>query len=168
MKFDDAERLHAKAVDELLSVASRIPEERWKRPRAEGKWSPAETLEHLAVAYDVLLRELETGVGMKVVTSAWQRLLLRFTMVPRILRGGAFPAGARAPRETRPQMPAADQATAIAVFRDKADRFASTIAAKRAARPRAQLTHAYFGRSSLANALLLVARHVEHHRKQLQ
>ncbi|HEY0592353.1 MAG TPA: DinB family protein [Thermoanaerobaculia bacterium] len=168
MKFDDAHRLHAKAVDDLLAVASRIPEERWKAPRAEGKWSPAETLEHLAISYDVLLGELETGVGMRVVTSAWQRLLLRVTMVPRILRHGAFPRGARAPREVRPQMPASEQPGAIAAFREKADRFASTVAGTRAARPGARLTHAYFGRSSLAHALAFTARHLEHHRRQLE
>jgi uncharacterized damage-inducible protein DinB len=168
MTFERALHLHADAVAGFLSTVERVPADRWKVPRAEGKWSPAETLEHLAIAYDVLLRELETGVGMKVVTSVWQRLLLRVTMVPRILRTGIFPKNARAPREVRPQMPPSDKATAIAAFREKADRFAAEVARTRAARPRARLTHAYFGSAPLADGLLLVARHIEHHRRQLE
>lgn len=168
MKFEDAERLHAKAVEDLLATAARIPDMRWKAPRAEGKWSPAETLEHLAIAYDVLLRELDTGVAMKVVTKAWQRIVLRLTIIPRILGRGTFPADARAPREVRPQMPAVDRASAVASFRGKADRFASRIRETRLSRPRTRLTHAYFGRSSLVNALLFTARHIDHHRRQLE
>lgn len=167
MKFEEAERLHAKAVEELLAAAARIPEARWKTPTAEGKWSPAETLEHLGLTYDVLLHELETGTGMRVVTSRWQRLLLGLTMVPRILRRGAFPRGARAPREVRPQMPAAGQSEAIAAYRAKADRFRSTMLAVRATRPRTRLTHAYFGPSSLTHGFLFNARHIDHHRRQL-
>jgi hypothetical protein len=65
-------------------------------------------------------------------------------------------------------MPAVSQATTIAAFREKADRFTAKIAETRAARPGTRLTHAYFGRASLAHTLLIVVRHTEHHRRQLE
>ncbi len=167
MKFEEARSIHADAVAGLLATAVAVPEARWKLPRAEGKWSPAETLEHLAVTYDVLQRELDGRGPMKVVTKPWQRLLLRVTVVPRILRRGLFPSGARAPREVRPQMPATGQRAAIAAFRETSDRFIVSAIAARANRPGTRLTHAYFGRASLTYSLLLVARHIEHHTKQL-
>ncbi len=167
MDWNEAERLHAAAVSDLASAAERVPEPRWRAARAEGKWSPAEIVEHLSLTFDVLLRELEGGGGMKILTKPWQRILLRITMAPRILRGGAFPKGTRAPRELRPAMPSLDQRAAIAAFREKAARFSDAAAKARAARPRTRLTHPYFGRSSLANAFVLAARHIEHHRKQL-
>ena len=166
MTRTEAERLHTDAVSDLVATASSVPEARWRAPRAEGKWSPAETVEHLTIAYDVLLRELAGGGGMAIRTTLWQRILLRLTLVPKILRDGAFPKGARAPRETRPQMPEHGQAEAIARFRERATRFSETAADPRHAR--ARLTHAYFGRASVTNTILLCARHIEHHRAQLE
>ena len=103
---------------------------------------------------------------MAIRTTLWQRILLRLTLVPKILRDGAFPKGARAPRETRPQMPEHGQAEAIARFRERATRFSETASDPRHAR--ARLTHAYFGRASVTNTILLCARHIEHHRAQLE
>ena len=166
MKRAEAERLHADAVSRLVSTASGVPESRWRAPRSEGKWSPAETVEHLTIAYDVLLRELAGGGGMAIRTKLWQRILLRFTLVPKILRGGAFPKSARAPRETRPQMPEHGQAEAIARFQERAARFNDAASDPR--HTRARLTHAYFGRSSVTESMVLCARHIEHHRAQLE
>ncbi|HSN68322.1 MAG TPA: DinB family protein, partial [Thermoanaerobaculia bacterium] len=99
-------------------------------------------------------------------TKLWQRILLRFTLVPKILRGGAFPKSARAPRETRPQMPEHGQAEAIARFQERAARFNDAASDPR--HTRARLTHAYFGRSSVTESMVLCARHIEHHRAQLE
>lgn len=164
MIWDEARRLHAEAATELVSAAEAIPTDRWLLPRADGKWSPAEIVEHLTLAYDVLLRELGGGPGMQIRTTLWQRLLLRLTLFPKILRGEPFPANARAPREMRPAMPAIDQPSAIARFRDLAARFDSETREVRSGR----LTHAYFGRSSVQKGVILCARHVQHHLQQLR
>ena len=88
-------------------------------------------------------------------------------MVPKILRGGAFPAGARAPRETRPAAANPDKAAAIAAFRSRAAQFDAVASNTQATKPRVRLTHAYFGKASVKNSVLLCARHVQHHLKQL-
>src|SRR4051812_21677037 len=114
MKWTDVQKLHDRVVDGLASAAERVPDAKWRVARAEGKWSPAEVVEHVSLAYDVFMRELGGGPGMHIKAPLWMRVLLRFTMMPKIMRGGGFPAGARAPREVRPAPPTLDQAAAIA------------------------------------------------------
>jgi hypothetical protein len=165
MSWPVVQHLHSQAAADFASAAERIPSEKWLVPRAEGKWCPAQLLEHLNLVYDVLLRELAGGAGMQIRRPLWMRIVLRLTVMPRILRGAGFPPGAPAPRETRPAMPAADQAALIAAFKSRAARLDSAAAQTQGSG--AKLTHAYFGRASVEKAVLLCARHIEHHHKQL-
>jgi hypothetical protein len=154
-------------VVDVIAAAERISQERWMMPRAEGKWSPAEVVEHLNLAYDALLRDFAGEGGMKIRTKLWQRVLLRITLVPKLLRGAPFPANARAPRETRPGVVNADKDAAIAGLRDRASKLDAAAADAMTSRRRVRLTHAYFGRSAVPEAILLCARHMQHHQKQL-
>src|SRR5687767_13236978 len=122
MKWPEIRALHEEATREIVAAAERIPAVRWTTARAEGKWSPAEIMEHLNLAYDALLRDFAGQGGMQIRTKWWQRVLLRFTLVPKLMRGAPFPANARAPRETRPVTANPDQAAAIAAFREKSGR----------------------------------------------
>jgi len=91
VKWDEIRALHGQAADALAVKAAGVPADRWLKPRAEGKWSPAEVVEHLNTVYDVVLKEIAGAPGMQIRTALWQRVLLRFTMVPKILRGDGFP-----------------------------------------------------------------------------
>jgi len=163
--WEDIHALHVRAADALAAKAMDVPADRWLKPRAEGKWSPAEVVEHLNRVYDVVLNEIAGAPGMQIKTALWQRVLLRFTMVPKILRGDGFPEGARAPKETRPVVSIIDQREAVDGFRERAKRFAEDV---QGARNRGQrLTHAYFGKMSAIGTTLLLARHIEHHMKQI-
>lgn len=168
MKFADAIALHERIAKEMIAAAENITPERWMAPRAEGKWSPAEVVEHVSLAYDVMLSELAGGSPMRIKTKAWQRLILRFTMVPKIMRGGGFPSGARSPREIRPASANSDQRDAIASFRKRATEFDEAVARAHQSGGRVRLTHAYFGKMSLVDSVTLLARHLEHHMKQLR
>jgi len=167
MNWPDIQQLHSQAAAEVVSTAGRVPAEKWLVPRAEGKWSPAEIVEHLSLAYDVILRELAGGGGMAIRTKLWQRIMLRLTIMPKLLRGEAFPSGTRSPREIRPATASPDQAAAIASLGDRAARFVIAVSEAQRKNPRTRLTHAYFGRSTIDNAVLLCARHIQHHHKQL-
>ncbi len=167
MNWTDAIAIHREAAAAFAAAAGRVSADAWRVPRADGKWSPAEIVEHVSLTYDVLLRELAGGGGMQIRTKLWQRLLLRLTVMPKILRGKGFPAGARAPREVRPPVPSSSKDEAIVGFRDRGARFVSAAEEVHRTRPRARLTHAYFGTSTVANAVLLCARHLDHHRQQL-
>ncbi len=166
--WQKAMQLHTGAAADLVRTAEAIPSERWHTPRAPGKWTPAEIVAHLILAYEVLLRELRGGGGMALRTTWWQRLLLHFTVRRRILGGRGFPEGARAPREVRPGGTALAQTDAIGRLRALAAEFEAATEAARVERPRARLTHAYFGGSPLEEALRFCARHLQHHHQQLQ
>jgi hypothetical protein len=166
MKWSQVIDTHAQAIASFAETAQRIPQDRWLQPRAEGKWSPGEILEHLNLTYESVQGNLEGGPGMRILTKWWMRIPLRMFVVPRILRGGWFPAGARAPREIRPAQAAPDRDAAIATLRERAKRLEDKAISVQAAGG-TKLAHAYFGHAALPQSLLLVARHVEHHQRQL-
>lgn len=160
-------RDHASAVSEFVGAGRRFPGGAWTQALAHGRWSPAEITSHVAEAYDVLRRELSGEPGMQLLGSPLQRWLLRRTMLPRILRGRPFPAGVRAPRETRPHELHADPTSALAALELKADAFARELSAQVSDR-RLRLSHAYFGPMSARETLQLVAVHTRHHARQLE
>ena len=159
-------RDHAAAVSQFVDAAQRFPEAAWSRALAPGRWSPAEITSHVIEAYKVLRRELGGGPGMQLRGSRIQRWLLRRTMLPGILRGRPFPAGARAPRETRPRELHADPASALAALETTASAFARDLSALQADR-RLRLNHAYFGPMTGRQSLQLAVVHTRHHARQL-
>jgi hypothetical protein len=167
MNWERVLSIHTQAAASLAETAERIAADRWLEPRAEGKWTPGHVLEHLNLTYETVLGDLGGRGGMAVLTKWWQRALLRVFVVPRILRGGWFPGGARAPRELRPAQAATDQRAAIARFRELAQRFGDDVIAARE-KGGATIAHAYFGRAGLDRSVLLCARHIEHHQRQLE
>lgn len=155
--------LHSSASAALLAAAESMPAARWHEPVAEGKWTSAEIVSHLIATYDILLSDLRTGVGMRVITKWWQRAVLRVVLVPRLLAGKAFPKNARAPRETRPET-VFEQAPAIDLFRERSKEI---IEETRKAPASKRITHAYFGSASVADGITMCSRHIQHHLAQL-
>jgi hypothetical protein len=167
MKWTAIQQLHGDAAERLAMSAEKVDPQKWLVPRAEGKWTPAQVVEHLSRVYDVVTNEIEGGPGMKLRLQFWQRMYLRVTVLGRILNGGWFPEGAPAPYETRPGAVTPDQRTSIAGFRARAAQFATAAASAHESGRRVRVTHAYFGTASVERATLLCARHIEHHEKQL-
>ena len=157
--------IHRKAVERLVAAVNAVPIDRWGAPYREGNWSPGEISAHLVAVWDVVLAELGGSPGMAIRTRWWQRVVLRLTIVPRILAGGAFPK-ARAPRETRPAQPISDSYQAERAIRERAADFERQSEA--AAATGRQITHAYFGKAPVSDGALLVARHIEHHAAQIE
>lgn len=163
VRWPEALRIHGSAASAFAAAAEAVEPEAWDRPVAEGKWSPAQITDHLIQTYDVILREVGGGGGMKVRTSFLIRLFLSLTYKPRILRGGWFPARAPAPREIRPSKTPRGQQEGVALFRQRAEEYETAVQSK----PEARLTHAYFGALAPAEGVLFCARHIEHHARQL-
>lgn len=158
---------HAAALVEFADVARRLPPERWTEPLAAGKWSPAQVTGHLAEAYHVLNVELAGGAAMRLLGPPLQRWILRYTLLPRILSSGRFPARARAPAETRPQRVEAEPEAGIAALTRLAQQFIDALGA-RASVERVRLTHAYFGPLGVRQAVRLCVVHTRHHARQLE
>lgn len=157
---------HRTAVARFATAAEAVRPDLWSGPNPDGKWTPAEVCEHVAVSYELLARELAGGPAMAIRTSWFQRMVLRLTYMPRILRTGAFPPAVRAPRETRPESGAASPVAGAARLREQAAAFEREWLAARE-RGGGRVTHPYFGALSLAPALRFCEIHTLHHLRQL-
>lgn len=158
---------HRRTADAFVDMVESMPVEAWDRPWAEDKWTVGTLVDHLNQTYDVCIREIEGGEGMRVVLKWWQRLPARWLYLRSILRGKGFPKGARAPRETRPAEETPDREPTLQGFRDRADRLERSARERGAENPNLRITHAYFGSGSLPDGITLVTRHIEHHHGQL-
>jgi DinB superfamily len=165
-EWDRLVRDHAGACAEYRSVALAFDADRWIRPIAPDKWSPAEVTSHVVQAYRVLRGELAGAGGMRLIGSRLQRLILRHTMLPRLLAGNPFPAGVRAPRETRPRDVQGDQQVALSELDHLVAQFTEELTVRAATAP-VHLTHAYFGPLSASQGIRLLTTHTRHHARQL-
>jgi hypothetical protein len=135
------------------------------RPAA-GKWSPGQIAEHLVLSYAAMRRELAGGVGLRLRTRFWRRLLIRWRFLPVVLKEKRLPKGAPAVREIRPPDEPRAQSVVTADLREQAARFEQELGRARDAGG-GRVTHPFFGRLSAAEALRFVAVHAAHHRRQL-
>ena len=58
---------HRAAIEAFARTAESVDPAVWNLPRAEGKWTPAQVVQHLILSYEAGLRELDGGAGMTVV-----------------------------------------------------------------------------------------------------
>ena len=163
--WDAAAREHRTALAAYVARAGRLTNERWGAPRAPGKWSPAEISEHLALTYEVGLTELRGGPSPEIRTSFWQRLVLRWFVMPKLLTGGALTRPVKAPREVRHPV-AGEQVATLA----RLEELAATLEREldtAAARGPVRFTHPYFGALDAVQVLGFCAFHARHHEAQV-
>jgi hypothetical protein len=161
---------HEVAVAEFRAQVAQVPPERWQAPAAEGKWSPAEEALHVALAYELALANLAGGVGMRLRVSPLRARLLRWFLLPQLLRTGKFPREVPAPREIRPSSDEAHTLTApalLARLERAAQGAAEALHAAQGRRPPVRMVHAYFGALRPLTALRLLSAHTRHHARRL-
>jgi uncharacterized damage-inducible protein DinB len=154
---------HRAAVDDFFHRAAQVTSARWTTPRAEGKWTPAEEVKHVVMAYEVFLRDLEGGAAMKLVGTPLWRVMARAIGLTSILWLRRMPPRARAPREVRPPPGAHEQQELLNEFRDLTDRFERAFRQAWERDPKKLVTHAYFGGLGLTDALRMITVHTRHH-----
>jgi len=165
-RWDEAMAEHREVLAAFLETASALPAEAWDQPWREGKWTRAEVVEHLSLAYEAVIRELETGEGMKLRLTPWRRNLTRWVLLPHILFHRSFPIRAPSPREIRPRGVRAPRDEALRQLRELGGRFEETM--ERAAQAGGGwVTHPFFGRVAPLKAVRFVGVHMEHHRRQI-
>ena len=158
---------HRRALAELEATAESLGEAAWSVPRAEGKWAPAQIVEHMRLTCETMQAELEGRGGFRVRTGWLRRQVLKVTVLPRILSGRRMPEGAPAVREIRPQTDARlERRPTLDALRERAT---SLVAALEAADPEhvAAVTHPFFGRLDPLKGLDLATVHAQHHHAQL-
>lgn len=167
MILADAHARHQQAVAGYLATAAAVPAASWQVDRAEGKWSAAAITQHLTLGFLAFERDVSGGPSMQLRLKGWTLLFARWKYMRRILADGQFPSGARAPRETRPASDSLPQSESLAQLQSAAASCEQKIVAAYQTQPDIKLTHPYFGSVSLAQALFISAKHIEHHRQQL-
>ena len=165
--WPELRRAHEAAVRAFTDAAAAIPARAWLRPSAEAKWCAAEIVEHVALGMDVMATDLRGGPRMAMRLRGWKLFVARHYYARRILRGRGFPAGARAPRETRPQQPPPDRAAALERLERATTALMTEVERTLLAEPRTTVQHAYFGKLTIHEAIMLSAQHMMHHRAQL-
>lgn len=160
--------VHARAVADYISAAQRFERDCWHEPLQPGKWSPAEVTQHLRLTFDAIAGELAGGASMRLRVGPLARIIIRLTIMRRILGGGAFPTGVRAPREARPVRNDTDRDVELDSLRERSASAEALFVDTFAQRPHMTITHPYFGRIRLPQAMFLSARHIDHHRGQLE
>jgi hypothetical protein len=156
---------HAAALERFLAEVRGLDEAAWRHSPAPGKWCPGQIAEHLLLAYDAMLRELDGGAGMRVRPRGWRLLLLRWRVLPRVLAEGRLPL-APAVRELRPAPEPRARAVVAAELRERGGRFDEALTRSFAAGA-GRLTHPFFGSLSALQTLRLVTIHIDHHAQQL-
>ena len=165
-RWEEAYADHREALAAFLDTASALPDEAWEEPWGPGKWTRAQVAEHLSLAYEAVIHELQTGEGMALKLTPWRRNVTRWILLPHILFHRSFPLRAPSPREIRPREPRAPRAEALRQLRELGGRFEETM--ERAVREGGGwVTHPFFGRVAPLKSIRFMAVHLEHHRRQI-
>ena len=154
------------AVDEMIRAGEQSGAA-WNAPRAPGKWSPSQVVEHIA-------RGLEEGANIIAgrpsklpMPPAVVRLLIRPIagfMFKRVLRKGTFPSGFKAPKMMNPASGPATPAEGrirLETAYQKYDEACRRIAAD--GRPVTSL----FGSAPVQDVVRYGELHTRHHTKQM-
>src|SRR3954447_7125764 len=81
------------AVDEFTAAARAIDATRWTLPRAAGKWSPAQVVEHIALTYEYSRAVLNHTAPGPSAPRLLRPLVRRFFVNPVLKRGSFKPNG---------------------------------------------------------------------------
>jgi hypothetical protein len=154
---------HRAAVDDFHDRAASIAADRWAVPRAPGKWSPAQEVKHVVLAYEAFIRDLEGGTPMQLVGTPLKRFLWRAVGLSSILWLKKIPRGARAPRESRPPETAQDRGSLIAEFSDRTAQFETIFRRTWDRDPAKRVVHPYFGQLDLVDGMTMCTVHTRHH-----
>lgn len=160
---------HDVSVAAFISIVRGIPEDRWSLSPGPRKWSPAEEVLHVALAYEVAVRGVQTGAGMQPRVSPARARLLRWLVLPVMLGSNWFPR-ASAPREIRP--PKAGTGNDVDLTRDallgRVEQRAREVRdLLPSSPPGLRFHHAYFGDLPPRQAMRMLAAHTRHHTRAL-
>ncbi len=157
-------RQNREAVDEMLAATQRVSTV-WTTPRAAGKWSPAQLVEHVACALEQSAHVVAGRPSDFPRIPRLFRPLLRGFFFDKVLRNERFPGGLTT---NRPLDPAAGPASpAAAKVRLEAALGQLVQAAGARNREAGPLTSTVFGRVTLSDYLRFQAIHTRHHSRQL-
>jgi hypothetical protein len=150
------------AVNELVAAAERSAAT-WTTPRAPGKWSPSQIVEHVARGLEEAANVV-SGVPSIPMPPAFLRLVARLFFY-RILKKDAFPKGFKAHKAMNPTSGPATPAEARVRLEVAFARFDQEC--RRRAASGQHVVSTGFGTVSVEDLVRFSAIHTRHHRKQM-
>ncbi|MEA3245385.1 MAG: DinB family protein [Gemmatimonadota bacterium] len=153
-----------RAADAFKAAVLAVPEGAWNVPRAPGKWSPAQVVDHVGVSTRVARNAVAGNAGMGGIPK-FLRWLPRKTFFEKVLAKG-FPVQGRGPAVFAP---ARDPMPRQKLIEQLDHELSVFVADARAAAAAGTTTfeHTFFGRIAIADYITFNARHLDHHREQL-
>lgn len=165
-RWEELARNHEASLSRYVALANELSPEAWATPIGEGKWTPMEITEHLRASYEIVIKELTGGEGMRVRTSALLRPLIKLFYMPKILRTRRMPENIKAPAEIRPTNCIEDRDAAVKALHDLGIRAQKEIGDRRND-PKAYATHYLMGKIRPLEGIGFLTVHLEHHTRQL-
>ncbi|HYU80758.1 MAG TPA: DinB family protein [Vicinamibacterales bacterium] len=151
------------AVNDLIAAAEKCGS-RWTAPRAPGKWSPSQVVEHVALALEESAHVVSGEPSKFPSLPAFVRPLVRGLVFKRVLKKNAFPKA----KTNKAMNPASGPAT-TAEARGRLDGAFAKF--ERACRERAAqgqtVESTVFGTVSVEDYARFMALHTRHHCKQV-
>ena len=161
---NDALAANRDAVLDVVAAAERSAAT-WTTPRAPGKWSPSQVVEHVVRSLDGSANMFSGGVSSIPMPPAFLRPLLRVLFFNRILKKGVFPKGGKAHKTMNPASGPATPAEARARLEGALARFDQECRIQVASGQHVVSTG--FGTVSVEDFLRFGALHTRHHCKQM-
>ena len=156
---------HRAAVGRFIEAAAAVPAGAWDRPRAPGKWTPAQVAEHVALAMDASTSIMQ-GDNPSAAAPRWLRPIVRALWLGPVLRRGGFSGRDRAPKGFGPSVAGVRQVDLRARLEGSLEAF-QRVAAACGHGGRTTFMHPLFGRLAWADYVRLSALHAAHHQGQL-
>ncbi len=76
-----------KATEHFLATAHSVPKEKWEQPVAQGKWSPALIVDHIAVTTEVALKAINGDSSMGSIPKLLRLIPRKLGFDPTIKKG---------------------------------------------------------------------------------
>lgn len=154
-----------RAAAEALCAAADEARAAWDVPRAPGKWSPAQVVEHVARALEQSARELRGEPALFPKFPGPLRPVMRGLFFNWILRRGSFPRGTRTNAAMDPERGAATPAEARARIHEAIHDLDQAVKTRDAGL--GPVHTGAFGAVSLPDYLMFQAIHTRHHTPQV-
>jgi hypothetical protein len=151
-------------VDDMIQTADACAD-CWTTPRAPGKWSPSQVVEHVARSFEASARDVSGVRSGFLNLPRFVRPLARSFLFNRVLRTGKFPK-ARTNGAMNPDRGLETPAAAAVRLESSWNQFSS--ACTQAYSSRAVATCLVFGVVPLVDYVRFQALHVRHHHGQLR
>ncbi len=150
------------AVSDMIAAAEHAAS-RWTNPRAPGKWSPSQIVEHVARALDESAKAVEGMPTNFPNLPSFVRPVLRGVFFNRVLKNERFPRG----RTNRAMNPISGPTTVAEGRQRLEEAFARFEQSCRAKPEGARIVSTIFGTIAVDSWVRFQALHIRHHIKQL-